>query len=173
MNAKLKGAGNLINILRYFIVSSMAFYVIPLILYGIFFFRLKYFWEIITGTFSFIFYSPSYLNLLNIYALCRIDDISWGTKGLDASVGGKNAKLKETWKVVKMIDVAKFFIWNIIVGTIFLVFDGYIIIKFFITLFLLILFTAIQAVKIIIGVCYLVKYRFITAKKNVVQRSDI
>lgn len=91
---------------------------------------------------------------------------------MDASVGGKNAKLKETWKIVKMIDVAKFFIWNIIIGTILLVFDGYIIIKFFITLFLLILFTAIQAVKIIIGVCYLIKYKCITAKKNEVHRAD-
>ena len=62
----------------------MSFYVVPPVLYGVFFFRLKYFWEIISGTFSFLFYSPSYLNLLNIYALCRIDDISWGTKGLDA-----------------------------------------------------------------------------------------
>jgi chitin synthase len=72
----------------------MALYILPISLYGLFFLRLKYLWEILSGTFSFLFYSPSYLNLLNVYALCRIDDISWGTKGLDASVGGKNAKLK-------------------------------------------------------------------------------
>jgi hypothetical protein len=68
--------------------------------------------------------------------------------------------------------VAKFFIWNILFGTIFLVFDAYILIKFFITLFLLILFTAIQAIKIFIGVSYLIKYKCITAKKNEVQMSD-
>jgi chitin synthase len=90
----MSGAGDLIDLLRYFIISSMALYILPIALYGIFFLRLKYLWEIITGTLSFLFYSPSYLNLLNVYALCRIDDISWGTKGLDASVGGKNAKLK-------------------------------------------------------------------------------
>ncbi len=81
-------------------------------------------------------------------------------------MGGKNAKLKDTWKIVKMIDVAKFFIWNIIVGVLFIVFDGYLLIKFFVTLILLILFTTIQAVKIIIGVSYLIKYKCITAKKN-------
>ena len=172
LNSQLAGAGDLINILRFFIICSMGFYIVPLVLYGIFFMRIKYFWQILTGTFSFIFYSPTYLNLLNVYALCRIDDISWGTKGLDASVGGKNAKLKQTWKIVKMIDVAKFFIWNIIFGTIFLVFDTYILIKFFITLFLLVLFTAIQAVKIVVGVSYLIKYKCITAKKNEVQVSD-
>lgn len=81
-------------------------------------------------------------------------------------MGGKNAKLKDTWKIVKMIDVAKFFIWNIIVGVMFIVFDGYLLIKFFVTLILLMLFTSIQAVKIIIGVSYLIKYKCITAKKN-------
>ena len=139
----------------------MLFYIFPLALYGIFFFRLKYLWEIVSGTFSFLFYSPSYLNLLNIYALCRIDDISWGTKGLDASVGGKNAKLKDTWKIVKMMDVAKFFFWNIIIGSLFIVFDSYLLIKFLVTLILLVLFTLIQAIKIIIGIVYLIKYRCI------------
>ena len=148
----------------------MLFYIFPLVLYGIFFLRIKYFWEIVTGTISFLFYSPSYLNLLNIYALCRIDDISWGTKGLDASVGGKNAGLKDTWKIVKMIDVVKFFLWNTIIGSLFIVFDEYLLIKFFVTLFLLILFTLIQVIKIIIGMVYLVKYKCITAKKNKVDR---
>lgn len=94
LNAALLGAGDLIDLLRYFIITSMLLYVLPIALYGLFFLRLKYLWEILTGTLSFLFYAPSYLNLLNVYAICRIDDISWGTKGLDASVGGKNAKLK-------------------------------------------------------------------------------
>lgn len=81
-------------------------------------------------------------------------------------MGGKNAKLKDTWKIVKLIDVAKFFFWNIIVGSLFIIFDSYLLIKFLVTLGLLMLFTAIQAVKIIIGIVYLVKYKCITAKKN-------
>ena len=45
--------------------------------------------DVIFSAISFIFYGPTYLNILNIYALCRIDDISWGTKGLDSEVGTK------------------------------------------------------------------------------------
>ncbi len=29
----------------------------------------------------YIFFSPTYIHLLVIYAFCRIDDLSWGTKG--------------------------------------------------------------------------------------------
>ena len=170
MEEALPGTGIFVDILRYFILASMLFYIFPLALYGIFFLRIKYFWEILTGTFSFLFYSPSYLNLLNIYALCRIDDISWGTKGLDSDTGGKNAHLKDTWKIVKMIDVAKFFLWNVILGVLFIVFDSYLIIKFFITLILLMIFTLVQVIKIIVGMIYLIKYKCITAKKNKVDR---
>lgn len=118
------------------------------------------------GTLSFLFFAPSYLNLLNVYALCRIDDISWGTKGLDSSVGGKNAKLKETWKVVKMIDVAKFLVWNIIIGVTLIVFDGYLIIKFFALLSMLCLFTFVLAFKMVIGLVYLIKYKWYIEKRN-------
>ncbi len=98
--------------------------------------------------------------------MCRTDDISWGTKGLDASVGGKNQKLKETWKIVKMIDVAKFAFWNIIIGAALILFDSFLIIKFFITLGLLVLFTLILAVKMVIGLAYLIKYKCIISKKE-------
>ena len=37
---------------------------------------------------AFIFYSPSYIHLFVIYSFCRIDDLSWGTKGLDNSTEG-------------------------------------------------------------------------------------
>jgi chitin synthase len=41
----------------------------------------------ITSVVSYIFYSPTYINLLQIFAFCRIDDLSWGTKGLDNNEG--------------------------------------------------------------------------------------
>jgi hypothetical protein len=65
-----------------------------------------------------------------------------------------------------MIDVAKFFIWNIIIGVTLIIFDSFLIIKFFITLSLLVLFTFIQAIKMAIGVSYLIKYKCIIAKQN-------
>ena len=69
-----------------------------------------------------------------------------------------------------MIDVAKFFLWNVVIGSLLLIFDAYLLIKFFITLALLIVFTLIQVVKIIVGMVYLVKYKCITAKKNKIDR---
>lgn len=39
--------------------------------------------EMITSLLSYLYYSPTYINLLQIFAFARIDDLSWGTKGLD------------------------------------------------------------------------------------------
>lgn len=38
-------------------------------------------WHMFTSFIQYILLSPSYINVLNIYAFCNIDDISWGTKG--------------------------------------------------------------------------------------------
>ena len=39
--------------------------------------------EMITSLLSYLYYSPTYINILQIFAFSRIDDLSWGTKGLD------------------------------------------------------------------------------------------
>ncbi|KAI5967241.1 CHS2 [Candida theae] len=52
-------------------------------------------WHMFTSFVQYLLLSPSYINVLNIYAFCNIDDVSWGTKG---DVGGKSlgeAKLRE------------------------------------------------------------------------------
>ena len=61
----------------------MAIYVLPIMGFLLCFRRCDILVDIIFSTISFLFYGPTYLNILNIYALSRIDDISWGTKGLD------------------------------------------------------------------------------------------
>jgi chitin synthase len=33
---------------------------------------------------DYIAFVPTYIHLLIIYAFCRIDDFSWGTKGIDS-----------------------------------------------------------------------------------------
>lgn len=38
-------------------------------------------WHMFTSFVQYILLSPSYVNVLNIYAFCNIDDVSWGTKG--------------------------------------------------------------------------------------------
>lgn len=52
-------------------------------------------WHMFTSFLQYLLLSPSYINVLNIYAFCNIDDISWGTKG---EVGGEDlgvAKVRE------------------------------------------------------------------------------
>lgn len=67
----------------------MSLYAIPIIVFMIYG-KLEYIIDILFSTLSFIFFSPTYLNILNIYALCRMDDISWGTKGLNNDGSGRN-----------------------------------------------------------------------------------
>ena len=47
-------------------------------------FDLYTYYEIVSCLLSYFFFIPSYINMFFIYSFCRIDDLSWGTKGLDA-----------------------------------------------------------------------------------------
>lgn len=109
--------------------------------------------------FSFLFYGPTYMNILNIYALCRMDDISWGTKGLDASSSGKNAHLKESWRIIKFIHVSKYVFWNIVCGVLLLSFGASYLPRFFITLAIVIIIGVTMLIKVLLGAIYMVKYR--------------
>lgn len=70
-------------------LGIMSLYVIPILVFMIYG-KLEYIIDILFSTLSFMFFSPTYLNILNIYALCRMDDISWGTKGLNSDGSGRN-----------------------------------------------------------------------------------
>ncbi|PCH43373.1 glycosyltransferase family 2 protein [Wolfiporia cocos MD-104 SS10] len=37
-------------------------------------------WHIFTSFIPYLLLSPTYINILNVYAFCNLDDISWGTK---------------------------------------------------------------------------------------------
>lgn len=37
-------------------------------------------WEIFKTCIAFLFYLPTYIHMLPIFAFCRIDDLTWGTK---------------------------------------------------------------------------------------------
>lgn len=80
--------------MRWIIIAIILLYAIPVGVYVILYKRLSFGIDMLFGAFSFLFFSPTYLNILNIYALARINDISWGTKGLDADVSNKNANLQ-------------------------------------------------------------------------------
>lgn len=52
-------------------------------------------WHMFTSFMQYLLLSPAYVNVLNIYAFCNIDDVSWGTKG---DTGAKDlgvAKVRE------------------------------------------------------------------------------
>lgn len=80
----------MITALRWMLVASIVVYIIPIFVYGLLFERLNILIEIAFGAFSMLFYGPTYLNILYIYSLCRIDDISWGTKGLENTENSSN-----------------------------------------------------------------------------------
>jgi chitin synthase len=105
---------------KWLVVCVFALYAVPILVYAILFGTWEFMSDVIFGAVSFVFYTPTYLNILNTFALCRIDDISWGTKGLDAEVG-KGSELRDSWKSIKIMHVAKYLFWNIIVGTIMLI----------------------------------------------------
>lgn len=148
----------LLDVFRWLIVAGFGLFVIPVFSYSIFFCNLKVAWEIIVGTVSSLFYSPTYIVLLNTFALCRIDDISWGTKGDDSS-SKKEDNLAACWKTLKYIQVYKFIFWNTIVGFVIISFGSDYIPRFFISLILAIILVATILFKIIIGMGYMIMYR--------------
>ena len=72
----------MVDAMRWMLIGVVLSYSIPIMFYLILFGNFNILLEVMAGAFSFLFYAPTYLNILNIYSLCRIDDISWGTKGL-------------------------------------------------------------------------------------------
>lgn len=159
MAGDVPGGMPVINALRWILVGTTGIYVVPILLYVFLFRKPNILWEIVMGAFSFLFYGPTYLNILNIYSLCRIDDISWGTKGLESGSGGQNSKLKDSWKLIKFIHVSKYVFWNIIVAAIILSFGSSYTPRFFITIIIIAIMGTSLSLKILIALLYMIKYK--------------
>ncbi|KAK9476664.1 chitin synthase-domain-containing protein [Lipomyces japonicus] len=81
------------SVLRGILVSLGSTYVLYFVA-SIMFFQIGH---MFTSFVQYILISPSYINVLNVYAFCNIHDISWGTKGdtgrkLDLGVAKTNEK---------------------------------------------------------------------------------
>lgn len=62
-------------------------------------------WHMLTSFVQYLLLSPSYVNVLNIYAFCNVHDLSWGTKGTAAKPLGKiTAKEDGTFKMEIMVS---------------------------------------------------------------------
>lgn len=61
------------------IVITFGLYVLPVL------FNMHKVWELIKCLPHNIYFQPTYMHTLIIYAFARIDDLSWGTKGLEGA----------------------------------------------------------------------------------------
>jgi chitin synthase len=60
-------------------------------------------WHMFTSFLQYLALTPTYINILNVYAFCNIHDITWGTKGDDKAEKLPSAKVKADGKVDVMI----------------------------------------------------------------------
>lgn len=49
-------------------------------------------WHMFTSFIQYLLMTPTYINVLNVYAFCNTHDLSWGTKG-DTATPGSNKKV--------------------------------------------------------------------------------
>jgi len=143
--------------MRWLLVGSIGIYIVPITVYIVLFGRGHILCEIVLGAFSFLFFGPTYLNILNIYSLCRIDDISWGTKGLDSG-STKNANLKDSWKLIKIVHVVKYVVWNVILGVVLLTLGASYTPRFFVTIIMVVLIGVSMSVKVLLACFYMLVY---------------
>lgn len=65
-------------------------------------------WHMFTSFAQYLLLSPSYVNVLNIYAFCNVHDLSWGTKGTASKPLGKiNSKEDGTFKMEILVSSAE------------------------------------------------------------------
>lgn len=63
----------------------------------------------------YIYYIPTYINILQIYSICKTDDVSWGTRG---NSGHYNTKY-EAFKYKKFLYLLTYVLCNSIFGFLF------------------------------------------------------
>lgn len=56
-------------------------------------------WHMFTSLIQYLLLTPTYINILNVYAFCNTHDITWGTKGDDKAEVLPSATLKPGGKV--------------------------------------------------------------------------
>ncbi|KAF8244481.1 chitin synthase A [Wilcoxina mikolae CBS 423.85] len=90
-NGKVTAGGVFSNqIFRDLIVSLSSTYLLYFVASFMFFEP----WHMFTSFVQYLLLSPSYINVLNVYAFCNTHDISWGTKGPDVPPPIKDGSVK-------------------------------------------------------------------------------
>lgn len=77
------------------ILSMLSTYVLWFVVSFLFFDA----WHMFTSFLQYLLLTPTYINVLNVYALCNTHDLSWGTKGSNDAPGGGSAESGKDDKV--------------------------------------------------------------------------
>lgn len=118
-----------------------------------------------TCLFSYFFYAPSYVNLFLAYAFCRIDDLSWGTKGLDNESKSKEESIRMKFTEEKIRFSLKWLGANTFVSLVLVgLANNYDIQNYIIWIFSA-YFAALLLIKTIFVLIYLLRYYTITGFK--------
>ncbi|EAR99426.2 chitin synthase (macronuclear) [Tetrahymena thermophila SB210] len=133
-------------------------------------FNLSRICEMLKSFIHFVAYQSQYIHLLLIYAFCRIDDLSWGTKGSDVS-----SSQKDVSKKIKFSFVTKWFLVNVILGFLFGTFltsqvldqqSQYQYVKPFILIGISVVFVGQLAIRVVGAVLYELKFLFFMIKMS-------
>ena len=65
-------------------IIMLVVYLVPLILRPIDF--LQNFFKYIVGLFCYLFMLPTFINVMQVYSMCNLHDISWGNRPSDTGV---------------------------------------------------------------------------------------
>lgn len=87
-----------------------------------------------------------------------MDDLSWGTKGLDSGGDGKDQAILDCWKIIKTIHVGKLLFWNVLVAGFLIYFGSDYLLRFWLTLGLMAIIASTMAFKVLCGVVYYFYY---------------
>jgi len=109
----------------------------------------------LTSLFSYIYFTPTYVNILQIFAFCRIDDLSWGTKGLDLE---SSALMSREWERRKFIFVLQYAGTNVVLSYIIIRMSKYDLTKNIIILTSSALVVFLLAFRLIFALIYIIRY---------------
>ena len=80
---------------RNIILSLVSTYILWIVISILFFDP----WHLVTSFIQYLLLTPTYINILNVYAFCNTHDVTWGTKGDDKAAKLPSAMMKPGGKV--------------------------------------------------------------------------
>jgi chitin synthase len=81
------------------ILSMLSTYVLWFVVSFLFFDA----WHMFTSFIQYLLLTPTYINILNVYAMCNTHDLSWGTKGAESAPGGGSVKSGKNSSEVEVV----------------------------------------------------------------------